>query len=248
MHPSDSKTIPWPALDKMLLKCLVVLLLLNPAEVAAQYIYIRGVVVIHTKANSGYYQICFNPRCNKEFQRDVDNKRMRKKQAKKMKKTRKAKEREAKNMPEKKLSREKKTTQIVQIIDSSSTSEEPAVNKNIIEYPIDQVRAFKWVYFDTDQWELSDSGKLELVSMVKYLSAQPNLKITIYAHTDNQGTDDYNLKLSEQRARAVVEYLIVLGLEEHRIKWEALGAAVPIASNTSEANQALNRRVEYLLH
>jgi outer membrane protein OmpA-like peptidoglycan-associated protein len=73
------------------------------------------------------------------------------------------------------------------------------------------------------------------------------LKLGIYGHTDNSGSDAVNIPLSEKRANAVKEYLQKKGLKENRMEAKGYGAAQPIAPNTTDAGRSKNRRVEIVL-
>ena len=68
--------------------------------------------------------------------------------------------------------------------------------------------------------------------------------IRVTGHTDSLGDDDYNLRLSEQRAEAVQAYLIDKGVKSERIRTDGKGEAVPVASNKTAPGRAQNRRVE----
>jgi OmpA-OmpF porin, OOP family len=76
------------------------------------------------------------------------------------------------------------------------------------------------------------------------LAARPTVKIEVQGHTDNVGQADYNLKLSEARAKAVVGWLVGKGIPADRLTSRGYGASVPIADNGSPAGRAINRRVE----
>jgi OmpA-OmpF porin, OOP family len=73
------------------------------------------------------------------------------------------------------------------------------------------------------------------------------LKVGVYGHTDNKGSDDVNLPLSQRRAEAVMAYLIKKGLIKTRIEAKGYGAEKPIAENSTEEGRSKNRRVEIVL-
>ncbi len=73
--------------------------------------------------------------------------------------------------------------------------------------------------------------------------SDPELKINITAYTDNIGISDNNLKLSENRARTLVEKLIEMGVPENRLSWEGFGENDPIADNSSLEGRTLNNRI-----
>lgn len=101
------------------------------------------------------------------------------------------------------------------------------------------------VYFDTDKAVVKPSSKAALTQMAQLLKQQPRLNVYIVGHTDNQGTLAHNMDLSRRRARSVV------GALEHdyhiaatRLVAEGVGPLAPVATNTSDAGRAKNRRVE----
>jgi outer membrane protein OmpA-like peptidoglycan-associated protein len=73
------------------------------------------------------------------------------------------------------------------------------------------------------------------------------LKIGVYGHTDNIGSNAVNMPLSEQRAEAVKTYLLQKGLKEDRIEAKGFGATKPIADNSTQIGRSKNRRVEIVL-
>ena len=73
------------------------------------------------------------------------------------------------------------------------------------------------------------------------------LKIGVFGHTDNNGSDEVNMPLSEKRAAAVKEYLVRRGLKEDRIETKGFGSTKPVADNGTEAGRSRNRRVEIVL-
>jgi flagellar motor protein MotB/Tfp pilus assembly protein PilF len=98
------------------------------------------------------------------------------------------------------------------------------------------------VYFDTDKWELKKESFAELDKLYKLLTNTPDIQIVIQGYTDNSGTEEHNLELSQKRAKSVMEYLISHGISAKRLSSEGLGSGNPIADNTTEQGRALNRR------
>ena len=84
----------------------------------------------------------------------------------------------------------------------------------------------------------------ELNKLSQYLFRHPNFVIKINGHSDNSGSKQKSLKLSEQRARAVFEYLITHGVQ-NKMYFQGYGSALPIADNTTDDGRAKNRRVEF---
>ena len=77
----------------------------------------------------------------------------------------------------------------------------------------------------------------------RFLKDNPKVAILITGHTDNLGSDEYNLKLSLQRAQSVQNYLLKAGIKSDRIKVVGKGFREPMVPNSSPSNQALNRRI-----
>ena len=101
------------------------------------------------------------------------------------------------------------------------------------------------VFFDIDSWDILSKSEIELTRLYDLLAAYPKLKIEIAGHTDNTGTEDYNLNLSNNRAKAVCDYLISKGIEAKRLSFKGYGASHPIAANETEEGRSLNRRTEF---
>jgi OmpA-OmpF porin, OOP family len=101
------------------------------------------------------------------------------------------------------------------------------------------------LYFDTDKAELKPESAPSLAEIGKLLKAQPDLKVYIVGHTDNVGGFDYNMSLSQRRAKSVVDQLIQsYGISPDRLKPAGAGLIAPVASNDDEAGRGKNRRVE----
>ena len=121
-------------------------------------------------------------------------------------------------------------------ITADQISEELAQNGRIALYGI---------YFDFDSDTLKEDSKPALEAISSALNSDPSLKIYVVGHTDNQGSHDYNMGLSERRAASVVEALNNHhGIADNRLQAVGVGPVSPVASNRNEGGQALNRRVE----
>ncbi len=103
------------------------------------------------------------------------------------------------------------------------------------------------IFFDFDQATLKKESTAELLNLLEIMSQVPKLKIEISGHTDSKGSADYNKKLSERRARAVVDYLIAKGVAPERLTFKGFGMEKPLVSNDDEEGRALNRRTEFLI-
>lgn len=101
------------------------------------------------------------------------------------------------------------------------------------------------VHFDPGSSNLKPESYEDLSIVVDLLKNNPDLRIEIQGHTDNQGNSQKNLQLSQQRAEAVKNYLIKKGIEGQRIDAVGYGDTQPVAPNDTEANRQKNRRIEY---
>jgi outer membrane protein OmpA-like peptidoglycan-associated protein len=105
----------------------------------------------------------------------------------------------------------------------------------------------KNIFFDFDKFSLKPASTVELDRLVALLQANPTLKIRLNGYTDSVGTAKHNLELSQQRAQAVVDYLVSKGITASRLSAKGYGASHPIASNETEEGRALNRRTELVV-
>ncbi len=96
-------------------------------------------------------------------------------------------------------------------------------------------------------WDDSAAVATELNRIVQLLQRYPEAHILIKGHTDNTGIESRNIQLSEQRAKAVAQYLIKQGIAANRITYKGYGASEPVADNKTEKGRMLNRRVEIRL-
>jgi len=103
----------------------------------------------------------------------------------------------------------------------------------------------KNVFFEFNSYELKELSKIELGLLVELLNKNPQMNIEIGGHTDNKGTRAYNLKLSENRAKSVYEYLISQGIEKSRLSFKGYYFSQPIATNDTSEGRAVNRRTEF---
>jgi outer membrane protein OmpA-like peptidoglycan-associated protein len=101
------------------------------------------------------------------------------------------------------------------------------------------------IYFKENEAALTPFAKIMLVELTHVLEQQRTLAIEIGAYTDDRGSDEYNLQLSEKRAMAVKKYLMEKGALEKQLTVRGYGEASPLAVNDTEENRALNRRVEF---
>jgi outer membrane protein OmpA-like peptidoglycan-associated protein len=103
------------------------------------------------------------------------------------------------------------------------------------------------VLFQTGRYELSTDAQLKLAKLSGIIQAHPGLNLAIEGYTDTTGAADFNMKLSQQRADTVRQFLISQGLSADAITSKGLGEADPIADNSTAAGRKLNRRVEIIV-
>ncbi len=103
------------------------------------------------------------------------------------------------------------------------------------------------IRFDTNKSTLTSTAKANLDRLVPIFNEYPDTNIQIYGYTDSSGADDYNLKLSQQRAASVKSYLSGKGLANSRFATTGFGEADPIASNETVDGKSQNRRVEFAI-
>ncbi|MBQ9588072.1 MAG: OmpA family protein [Bacteroidales bacterium] len=101
------------------------------------------------------------------------------------------------------------------------------------------------IFFDFDKATLLQQSYRELQQLLAILHRYPTMKIEVRGHTDGHGSADYNQRLSENRAKAVVDYLVEKGIDPKRLQFKGFGKTMPIESNATEAGRARNRRVEF---
>ena len=106
---------------------------------------------------------------------------------------------------------------------------------------------FSNIQFANNSFALPESGKIELNKLITLLRENPRIQIEIGGHTDNIGSAESNRILSENRAKAIVQYLLDNQIDAGRLKWKGYGATQPIANNATEAGRAINRRTTFTI-
>ncbi len=127
------------------------------------------------------------------------------------------------------------------------TDKDVAVRKDILveKAKKDKAEVLTNVYFETGDFNLSEKSKLELDKLVAFLNENRSLSIEVSGHTDDVGSDDDNLKLSQKRAESVVGYLAGKGIASSRLHHKGYGESKPRVPNSSEENRSINRRIEW---
>lgn len=103
----------------------------------------------------------------------------------------------------------------------------------------------KNIFFDFDKASIRSESQNELNRLVKLLRENPAVKVEIGSHTDDIGSDDYNLQLSENRSRSVVDYLISKGIPTSRLVAKGYGETIALDKNDTEEGRQHNRRTEF---
>jgi outer membrane protein OmpA-like peptidoglycan-associated protein len=105
----------------------------------------------------------------------------------------------------------------------------------------------KNIFFKSGSAVLMTESQTEIDKLYNFLLTNDKAKIKIIGHTDNVGSDADNLKLSEQRAKAVQDALIAKGIAAERLTFEGKGKSMPIADNATEEGRKINRRTEFII-
>ncbi len=121
-----------------------------------------------------------------------------------------------------------------------------------IEYISREPIVIKNIYYEFDHYKLTQAAKNTIdTTLVLLLQEAPEIIIELSSHTDSKGDDDYNMKLSERRAKSVVNYLIQKGIDKTRLYPKGYGKTKPIAPNThadgrdNPEGRQMNRRTEF---
>ena len=132
------------------------------------------------------------------------------------------------------------------IVESKPMEQEVTVNADALGQSIAATgkAAVYGIFFDTGKSAVKPESNPTLDEITKLLKQNPRLKLFVVGHTDNSGSLEMNLKLSSDRADAVVKALVGRGIDASRLKSSGVGPFCPEASNKTEEGKAKNRRVE----
>lgn len=132
-----------------------------------------------------------------------------------------------------------------------------AAMEQVIVVTADQIRKslvdtgkviFYGIYFDFDKAAIKPESKPTLDEMAKFLKSNAGTRVYIVGHSDMQGSQEHNMKLSRDRAAAVVQALVSgHGIAKERLASDGVGPLAPVSANDTETNRARNRRVEMVL-
>jgi OmpA-OmpF porin, OOP family len=103
------------------------------------------------------------------------------------------------------------------------------------------------VLFEFDKADLKPGALRGLSPLIAFAKENPDVKIVLEGHTDSVGSDSYNLKLSQERAEAVQDFLLKNGLAAASLTARGLGESYPVATNDTAAGRQQNRRVQIIV-
>ena len=119
------------------------------------------------------------------------------------------------------------------------------VNMSVQPLEVGMTYTIKNILFATNSFELTNRTKSIIKEFSKFLNENPTVQISIQGHTDDQGDSNKNITLSQNRANAVKEYLISLGINSDRLESVGFGSSKPKVVNDSDENRKINRRTEF---
>jgi OmpA-OmpF porin, OOP family len=132
-------------------------------------------------------------------------------------------------------------------MDLTDLKEYKEITRNLYLAPVEvgQVVRLNNIFFEFGKAVLKEESFVELDNVVTFMNKNPVMEIAIAGHTDNVGADEANLKLSGERAKAVLDYLISKGISASRLTSKGYGETQPVGSNDTEEGKQQNRRVEF---
>lgn len=120
----------------------------------------------------------------------------------------------------------------------------PSITATIEKLKQDSKIELKNITFETNSAEINSQSEYELNRLLNLMTENPLIKIELSAHTDDKGSDAYNMKLSLRRAEAIVNWLSNYGIDRSRLISKGYGKSKPLVPNTNDENRSVNRRVE----
>lgn len=134
-------------------------------------------------------------------------------------------------------------------MDATNIAEYKEIKRDLYLAPIEigQIIRLNNIFFETGKADLKPESNFELEKLTTFLLENPKVNIEISGHTDNVGGEQANMKLSEDRAKAVVAYLLGKLIPENRIIAKGYGETKFVATNDTDEGRQLNRRVEFVI-
>lgn len=130
------------------------------------------------------------------------------------------------------------------LIHTGNDTRERMVEVGLQPLQKDLVLQLRNIQFEYASYELTESSNTALEALAQLMFINPTLRIELSAHTDDQGSDRYNDRLSTLRGEAVTNWLVQRGIDGQRMEAKGYGKRKPLVPNDSDENRALNRRVE----
>ncbi len=131
------------------------------------------------------------------------------------------------------------------IIEKGEVEQEVTANA-ILKELNETGKAILYINFDTGKSTIKKESMSIIEQIIEMMKQAPDIKISVEGHTDSDGSNESNLKLSEQRAKAVVDAIVNDGIDKIRLSSTGFGEEKPIADNNTEEGKAKNRRVELI--
>lgn len=135
------------------------------------------------------------------------------------------------------------------LIEPTKETFEKPVEVNFEVKPIEAGKSVEIndIYYATASYQINQKSYAVLKEFAEFLKSNPTVKVEIRGHTDNVGSAQTNITLSNQRAKAVYDYLISKGVSQDKITYKGYGPNMPIADNNTELGRAKNRRTEFYI-
>lgn len=136
------------------------------------------------------------------------------------------------------------------ILKKRTNIEKPIVITQSTQFEKGKTYLLEGIYYAFDSYELLPESKITLNNLIDILQSNPSWRIELSSHTDNRGSESYNLQLSQKRAQSVVDYLTKFGIQKTRLLPRGYGESNPVIECNdylpcSETDHALNRRTEF---
>jgi outer membrane protein OmpA-like peptidoglycan-associated protein len=128
-------------------------------------------------------------------------------------------------------------------------SDSQTFNPTTLDIYLEPVRAGRSVvlnnlFFDTNKYDLKPKSRTELNRLIEFMRQYRDVQIEVSGHTDNVGTPESNMVLSQRRAQSVIEYLSTHGVSSSRLRSRGYGETRPLGTNDTEQKRRMNRRIE----
>ena len=130
------------------------------------------------------------------------------------------------------------------LLNTGSVTQQSTIRIRLLPIEKGMVLQLRNIQFEYDSYELTENSNEALEALAQLMLINPTLRIELSAHTDDQGSDRYNDRLSALRGQAVASWLKQRGIENERIESVGYGKRKPLVANDSEEHRAINRRVE----